>query len=210
MLSSQHLDMSKEECADGQEGYLEERKSLFPKREGQRTLGIPQRKEERSTLEKGWSLSLAREDWHGLVGPADFMIPDNPRELIYSGLGGAVYGAASYVMTSAEVTRSLKGSQMAAHHIARVYAANPGSVYPKAALRVMARRQIVRGSFVRGALIVGLSLNPAVSLLLTAYFIASSIPPDIRDASGMTSYETYLAGGLGRGVYDPHAESVHP
>ncbi len=38
-------------------GYkVEERKGSFPKREGQRTLGISQRKEERSTLEKGRAL----------------------------------------------------------------------------------------------------------------------------------------------------------
>ena len=142
-------------------------------------MGISQRKEERSTLEKGWALILARSDWHGLVGPADFVIPDNPTELVYSGIGSAVYGAAMYVMTSKEVSRTLKLSQMAHHHIARVYAANPGSVYPKAALRAMARKQVVRGSMFRGAALIGLSLNPMTSLLLTAVFIAYSIPPDV-------------------------------
>ncbi len=142
-------------------------------------MGISQRQEERSTLEEGWSLTLARGDWHGLVGPADFFIPDNPREMVYSGIGSALYGAATYVMVNREVTRTLRMSQMAGHHITRVYAANPGAIYPKAALRAMARTKIARGSFLRGAATVGFSLNPFVGAMLGIGLIVTSMPPDI-------------------------------
>jgi len=117
---------------------------------------------------------MAQGAWHGLRGPADFLIPDDTREMVYSGAGTAVTSAAAYVLNSREVTRSI--SRMAAHHVVNVYAANPGAVYPRAALRSVAQRQVLKGSVLRG---VGMMTRilPGVSMVAWALTIAASLPP---------------------------------
>ncbi len=62
MLSSPLCKLHKERFVDGPTYNLEEGQDPFPKREGQRSLGVSQRKEERSALAKGMripELSLA-------------------------------------------------------------------------------------------------------------------------------------------------------
>ncbi len=117
---------------------------------------------------------MARGAWHGLRGPADFFIPDDTRELVYSGAGSAFTTAAAYVLNSREVTRTI--SRMAAHHVVNVYAANPGAVYPRAALRKVAQRQVIRGSVLRGLGMMA-RLTPGISMVAWALTIAASIPP---------------------------------
>ena len=116
---------------------------------------------------------MAQGAWHGLRGPADYLIPDNTRELVYSGAASSVTSAAAYVLNSREVTRTI--SRMAAHHVTNVYAANPGSVYPRSALRTVAQRQTVKGSFLRGA---GFFLRaaPGIGWAVTAVSLAYSLP----------------------------------
>ena len=133
---------------------------------------------------------MAGETWHGLRGPADFLLPDDTRELIYSGAFSAVTGAGAYVINHRAVTKEI--GKMALHHVANVYAANPRAVYPRAALRAVAQRQVARGGTMK-ALAILLPMVPGVSLITTALTIAYSIPPSVRDASGMSGYERYQA-----------------
>ena len=135
-------------------------------------MGISKRQEERSTLEKDWALIMAG-NWHGLGGPADFLIPDDTRELVYSGLATAGTTALAYVVNHREVTRALARE---APMVARVYAANPKAIYPRAALRVAAQRTVVRGTVWRGVAMV-LAPVPIVGWTLAALAIAYSLPP---------------------------------
>ncbi len=133
---------------------------------------------------------MAEGSWHGLRGPADFLIPDDTRELIYSGAFSAISSAGAYVINHRAVTKEI--GKMAAHHVANVYAANPRAIYPRAALRSIASRQVVRGGTMR-ALGILLPMVPGVGLIATAVTFAYSIPPSVRDASGMSGYERYQA-----------------
>ncbi len=133
---------------------------------------------------------MAEGSWHGLRGPADFFIPDNTRELIYSGISSAFFGTAAYVAHHATVTGIMRAGQEA-HLIARVYASNPGLIYPRQALRTAVGRTVTRGGWMKGAGLVGVAV-PGVGLLFTALSIAYSIPPDVRDpVTGLSSYEAY-------------------
>ena len=125
-----------------------------------------------------------------LRGPADFLIPDDTRELVYSGAASAVTGAASYVLNSREVTRTI--SRMAAHHVTNVYAANPGSIYPRAALRTVAQRQTVRGSVLRGAGLM-LRVTPGIGWAVTAVSLAYSIPPSRPGSLGHDARVAHVA-----------------
>ncbi len=114
---------------------------------------------------------MAQGAWHGLRGPADFLIPDDTRELVYSGVGSAVTSSIAYVLNSREVTREI--SRMSAHRVASVYAANPGAVYPRAALRSVAQRQVARATLTRG---IGLVLGGPVTTVAALYLFAASLP----------------------------------
>ena len=132
---------------------------------------------------------MAAGEWHPFVGPADVLIPDDTRELIYSGLSSLALGGMAYVVHHREVTRVMRLGQEA-HVMARVYAANPRAVYPRAALRAAVGRTVTRGGWMKGAAIVGASI-PIVGLTMTALSIAYSIPPDLRGPSGLTGYQEY-------------------
>jgi len=118
------------------------------------------------------------ENWHGFQGPLDFFIPDNTRELIYSGMSSLVLGGASYVAHHYTVTKVIRTGQEA-HVVARVLAANPKSIYPKAALRTAVGRTLTRGSYLKGAALVGASV-PGLGLLVNVVLLAYSIPPSGR------------------------------
>lgn len=146
---------------------------------------------------------MPEESWHGLRGPADFLLPDDTRELIYSGLSTLVFGGAGYVMHHREVTRVIRLGQEAAV-MARVYAAAPRAVYPKVALRSAVGRTVTRGGWMKGAAISGAAI-PGVGLLFTALSIAYSIPPDVRSPeTGMSSYEVYVASSKTGKFYLPN------
>ncbi len=134
---------------------------------------------------------MAAGEWHPFVGPADVLIPDDTRELIYSGLSSLVLGGAAYVAHHHTVTKVIRSGQEA-HVVARVLAAHPKSIYPKAAIRAAVGRTVTRGGWMKGAALVGAAI-PGVGLLFTALSIAYSIPPDVRGPSGLTGYQEYQA-----------------
>ena len=120
-------------------------------------------------------------DWHGLTGPADFLIPDDTTEMVYSGVATVGTTAMAYVVNHREVTRALARE---APMVARVYAANPGAIYPRAALRAAAQRTVVRGTVWRGVAMT-LAPVPIVGWTLTALAIVYSLPPS-GDPLGQT------------------------
>ena len=126
---------------------------------------------------------MAEGEWHPFVGPADFLIPDDTRELIYSGISSLVLGGAAYVAHHHTVTKLIRTGQEA-HVVARVYAAHPKAIYPKAAIRTAVGRTVTRGGWMRGAAIVGASV-PVLGWTILALSFAYSLQPS-GDPLGQT------------------------
>ena len=119
-------------------------------------------------------------DWW--QGPIGFMLPAEDQWDSYAISTGILAGGA-YMINQAEITRTL--SRMAAHHVTSVYAANPGVMYPRKALRTVAKRQVARGGFF-SALSIGARAIPGPwSALIWMATIALSLPdvPRVGDTS---------------------------
>ena len=114
-------------------------------------------------------------DWW--VGPIGFILPSKDQYVEHALLAGFTAGA-EYVIRQAAITAEF--SKMAEHRIAAVYRANPGKVYPKAALRRMAGRQVAKGSAARGFMLTMGALPTPLSLLFWTLTIAYSLPPSGR------------------------------
>lgn len=112
-------------------------------------------------------------DWW--VGPIGFMLPAEDQWDNYIATS-AILAAGGYILNSAEITRTFV--RMAEHRITQVYLANPGKIYPKAALRTAASRQVVKGTVLRGMALLTRVVPTPLSLLFWTVTIATSIPPD--------------------------------
>ncbi len=126
------------------------------------------------------------------------MLPAEDQWDSYAISTGILAGGA-YMMHQAEITRTL--SRMAGHHITRVYAANPGQIYPRAALRKAASRQVVKGSVLRGLGFLTRSIPTPLSLLAWTVAIATSLPP----TGSNLQMHGYMTAGA---VYDPQGNIV--
>jgi hypothetical protein len=123
---------------------MEERKGPFPKREGQRPLGISKRQEERTSLEEG--LIMSWPEWAGPFGiPEDY---DEVQDFILTSAALYLIGTVGY-----EIGIRHTMARMAQHHYA-----NPSL----RAIRAAAARQTVFPSVMNGASLFARTLGPSV------------------------------------------------
>jgi hypothetical protein len=129
-------------------------------------------------LEEG--LIMAKGEWHPFRGPADFLIPDTPQELLQSVAVSTATALGGYAAYRQGVSHTM--GRMAQHHYA-----NPSL----RAIRAAARAQTNRMGIWRG---LGLAarLNPVVGTGMIALSVLYSIPPDPR-IGGLTGYQRYQA-----------------